>query len=421
MPQNLTTKIKLTDCIAPVFYHLHHQVKNHEFTHYWLRGGRGSTKSSFISIEIILGMMKNPAYNAIVFRKVGYYLRESVYEQLIWAIERLGVSNFWIAYQSPLKLKYKPTGQQILFRGVDDPQKSKSVKLRKGYFAYTWYEELSEFTGMNEIDTLNQSILRGGDKFWVFYSYNPPRSKNAWVNYEATNPRTDKIVHTSCYLDVPPDWLGPQFIIEADACREMNYKKYLHEFIGKAIGTGGMVFDNVEHMDITPAMINGFKQVRHGVDFGFAVDPFAYIACSFDSKHQDLYIFDEIYQQKLTNERAAEMLKPRLAHFSSYVIMADSAEPKSIVTLRNLGINIYGAKKGPDSVNYGLKWLQGLHRIYIDRRRAPNTYKEFIQYEYEMNKDGEFISAYPDKNNHALDAVRYACINDMPVRTRVRW
>ena len=235
----------LSDLIAPVFYKLHHQIKNHEYTHYWLRGGRGSTKSSVISLEIILGMMKNPNYNAIVFRKVGYYLKDSVYEQLIWAIDKLGVGDFWKISISPLGLIYKPTGQRIVFRGCDDPKKSKSVKLRKGYFAYCWYEELDEFTGMNEIDTLNQSILRGGDRFWVFYSFNPPKSKNAWVNYEATNPRKDKVVHTSCYLDVPIDWLGEQFIIEADTCKEQNYNKYLHEFIGKAIGTGGNVFENV--------------------------------------------------------------------------------------------------------------------------------------------------------------------------------
>lgn len=365
----------LSDLIAPVFYKLHHQIKNHEYTHYWLRGGRGSTKSSVISLEIILGMMKNPNYNAIVFRKVGYYLKDSVYEQLIWAIDKLGVGDFWKISISPLGLIYKPTGQRIVFRGCDDPKKSKSVKLRKGYFAYCWYEELDEFTGMNEIDTLNQSILRGGDRFWVFYSFNPPKSKNAWVNYEATNPRKDKVVHTSCYLDVPKDWLGEQFIIEADTCKEQNYNKYLHEFIGKAIGTGGNVFENVEEKTITDEMINGFKTIRHGIDFGFAVDAFAYIQGAFDSKYNDLYLFNELYQIKLTNEMAAEKIKPKIKQYAHSVIMADSAEPKSIVTLRNLGLNVYGAKKGPDSVNYGMKWLQGLNHIYIDRRKCPNTYK----------------------------------------------
>lgn len=271
---------------------------------------------------------------------------------------------------------------------------------------------------MNEIDTLNQSVLRGGDKFWVFYSYNPPKSKNAWVNYEATNPRTDKIVHTSCYLDVPKQWLGEQFLIEAETCREQNYQKYLHQFIGKAIGTGGNVFENVEELTITDEMINGFKTVRHGIDFGFAVDAFAYIQGTYDSKYNNMYLFDEVYQIKLTNETAAEKIKPKLKRYAHSVIMADSADPKSIVELRNLGLNVYGAKKGADSVNYGMKWLQSINHIYIDRRKCPNTYKEFVTYEYERNKDDEFISAYPDKNNHAIDACRYAFINDMPFRNR---
>ena len=133
MPTNLN------ELIAPVFYKLPHQIKNHEYTHYWLRGGRGSTKSSVISLEIIIGMMKNSAYNAIVFRKVGHYLKESVFEQLIWAIDKLNVIDFWQINLSPLGLTYKPTGQRIIFRGCDDPKKTKSVKLRKGYFAYCWF------------------------------------------------------------------------------------------------------------------------------------------------------------------------------------------------------------------------------------------------------------------------------------------
>ena len=389
----------LNELIAPVFYRLHHQIKNHKYTHYWLRGGRGSTKSSFISLEIITGMMKNPDYNAIVFRKVGHYLKESVFEQLIWAVDKLNVADFWRINLSPLGLTYKPTGQRIIFRGCDDPKKTKSVKLRKGYFAYCWYEELDEFTGMNEIDTLNQSVLRGGDKFWVFYSYNPPKSKNAWVNYEA--------------------WLGEQFLIEAQTCRECNYKKYLHQFIGKAIGTGGNVFENVEEKIITDEMIEGFKLVRHGVDFGFSIDPLAYIAGSFDSKHHDLYLFAEIYEQKLMDREACDRIKVKVDKFQGYVLKADSAEPKTITTYRRYGLNIFGAKKSRDSVNYGIKWLQGLNHIYIDRRRCPNTYRELINYEYERNKDGEFVSAYPDKNNHALDAIRYAFEADMPAQNQI--
>lgn len=409
--------VHMIDLEAPIFYGLHSAIKKHEYTHYWLAGGRGSTKSSFVSLEIILGMMKNPDYNAIVFRKVGAYLKESVYEQLIWSIDKLGVSDYWRILQSPLMLIYKPTGQRVIFRGVDDPKKTKSVKLRKGYFAYAWYEELDEFTGINEINMLNQSVLRGGDSFWVFYSFNPPKSLSAWVNYEAGIPRPDKVVSHSTYLDVPPSWLGPQFIIEAEAMKKQNADKYRHEYLGEAIGTGGNVFDNVEGMVMDKSVIDTFDRCLYGLDFGFAVDPLAFTCMYYDKKHQDLYIFNELYQQKLSNHEACRMIAPIV---QSNIITADSAEPKSIAECRSYGLHMQGAKKGKDSVRYGMDWLQGLHRIYIDRKRCPKTYKEFIQYEYERNRDGEFISAFPDKNNHAIDSVRYACEREMPARSRMR-
>lgn len=413
-------QMNLSKFYAPVYYGLHHDIKDHRHTHYWLKGGRGSGKSTFIALEIIAGMMRNKERNAVVFRKVGDTLRSSVYEQLLWAIEQYGVSDAWKTYAQKLTMVYKPTGQVIQFRGVDNPKKSKSIKTAHGYFAYCWYEELDEFSSMEEIDVINQSILRGGDKFWVFYSFNPPKSKNAWVNYECDRPRGDKVVHASTYLDVPKDWLGPQFMVEAETMRTQNYERYLHEFIGIPIGIGGEVFDNIEEKEITAGDIANFDVVRHGVDFGFAVDPFCYVKVAVDRKRGDIYIFDEIYKQKLTNIDAAQELEVKLADYDKPIVKADSAEPKSIKEFRTFGINMYGVKKWPDSVKYGIKFLQGLHRIYIDRRRAPHAYKEFVSYEYERNKDGEFISAYPDKDNHAIDAVRYALESDMPARSQIK-
>lgn len=156
---------RLTDLIAPSFYDLHRDVKQGRHTHYWLKGGRGSTKSSFVSVEIVLGMMRHPDANAVAIRKVGLYLKDSVYEQLVWAVEKLGVSHLWQYKLSPLELVYLPTGQRILFRGADKPKKLKSTKVHKGYIRYIWYEEVDEFGGMEEIRTINQSLLRGGSAF----------------------------------------------------------------------------------------------------------------------------------------------------------------------------------------------------------------------------------------------------------------
>lgn len=214
--------ISLKQLIAPSFYEIHNDLKQFRHTHYWLKGGRGSTKSSFISLEVILGIMKDPQANAVVLRKVGQTLQGSVYEQLQWAVSVLGVEGYWVSKLSPLEMKYIADGREnkIVFRGADKPKKIKSTKFRKGYCKYIWYEEVDEFGGMEEIRTINQSLLRGGSDFVVFYSYNPPQSQSNWVNEEILKQRDDRLVHHSTYLTVPSEWLGQQFLIEAEQDRK---------------------------------------------------------------------------------------------------------------------------------------------------------------------------------------------------------
>lgn len=406
-----TARVSLSSLLAPSFYGLHRAVKHHDYTHYWLRGGRGSTKSSFISLEIILLIMQHPDVNGVAFRKVGNTTRNSVYEQLLWAIQHLGVAGYWKSTLSPLELTYIPTGQKILFRGLDEENKGKSIKIARGYFGIVWFEELAEFNGPSEISTTLQSLLRGGPEYWVFYSYNPPKSKDSWVNQEATLDVPDRIVHTSSYLEVPRAWLGEQFFLEAEKLKQKNETLYKHVYLGEVTGTGGAVFENVEDLAMSGEQLQQFDHRYFGLDFGFAVDPLAFVAMHYDAKHEDLYIFDEIYQQKLTNRNAADMINKK---YPSVRILGDSAEPKSIYEMREYGTNVNGAKKGPDSVRFGINWLQSRAHIYIDRHRCPNTYREFSSYEYDRNRDGQFINAFPDKNNHAIDAVRYGLQPCMP-------
>lgn len=397
-------EINIADRIARSFDSVFWDVQDHGHTFYWLPGGRGSTKSSFVGIEVPLLLMQHPQCHAVVLRKVGNTIKNSVYPQIQWGIEQLGVADRFKCITSPHEITYKATGQKILFFGVDDPMKVKSIKLPFGYVGIVWYEELDQFSGMEEIRNLNQSLLRGGDKYWVFASYNPPKSRNNWVNEEILNEYPDRLVHKTTYLDVPREWLGEQFLLEAEKLKAKNETAYNHEYLGEVTGTGGAVFENIEDMVMTDEMISQFDRRYYGLDFGFAVDPLAFVAMYYDAKHEDLYIFDEVYQQKLTNTRAAQMIFRKIG---TQHIMADSAEPKSIAEMKAAGLFISGAKKGPDSVDYGVKWLQGRRRIYIDKRRAPNTYREFVSYEYERNRAGQYISAYPDVNNHTIDAVRY--------------
>ena len=397
--------ISIKSKIAPSFYHLHHQIKRHEATHYWLKGGRGSTKSSFISIEIIKGMMQNPQRNAVVFRKVAGTLRESVYEQLVWAIEELGVAHTWKARISPLSLQYGK--QRIIFRGVDDPLKSKSIKLSHGYFAYIWFEELAEFPEMDTINTVLQSVMRGGADFWCFYSYNPPESVQSWVNYEASVKREDKIVHHSTYLTVPPEWLGRPFIVEAEHTKAVNEQKYRHQYLGEVTGTGGEVFRNVTLREITDDEVDRFDHLYRGLDWGYAADPLAYIVMHYDKTRKRLYIFKELYRTELSNSKAAAYINRE--NPEKGVVICDSAEPKSVADLEEAGVRAEGAVKGPGSVERGIRFLASeLEEIVIDPERCPNTAREFTQYELEKDKLGNYKSVYPDKNNHSIDAVRYA-------------
>lgn len=405
---------RISKIIAPSFYDLYYDVTEHRHTHYWLKGGRGSTKSSFVSVMIILGIMQNEAANAVVIRKVGLYVKDSVFAQLEWAIEKLGVSELWQFKTSPMEMIYTPTGQKILFRGADKPKKLKSTKVAKGYIAYIWYEECDEFEGMEEIRTINQSLMRGGKVFTVFYSYNPPKSQRSWVNGEVLNERADRIVNHSTYLTVPSDWLGEQFAVEAELLKRTNPEAYEHEYLGKVTGTGGEVFRNIAIRRIGDEEIKVFDKIKRGIDFGYAADPFVYIVCHYDGKRKRLFIFDEIYKVGLSNARAAEEIKARPRY--SQTIICDSAEPKSIAELRGLGLSVRGAKKGPDSVEYGIKFLQSLEEIAIDSERCPHTAEEF--YNYELIPDGNdgFKDGYPDRNNHTIDAVRYALEDELTNR-----
>lgn len=416
----MTTRIqiRLSDTVAKPFLAVHRDVKAHGHTYYICGGGRGSTKSSYISQEILLLMMQHRDCNAVILRKVANTLRNSVYRQMEWALDTLHFNAFWKKTVNPMEFVRRSTGQKILFLGVDDKSKLKSLKMPHGYVGIVWFEELDQFSGMEEIRSVNQSLLRGGPVFWCFGSYNPPQSANNWVNEEMLLDQPDRLVHHSDYRSVPADWLGAQFLEDADRLRQRNERAYRHEYLGEVTGTGGTVFENVRERAITAAEIESFDRLHYGLDFGFAVDPLAFVCMHYDRKREILYIFDEIYEPKLTNSRAAAMIRGKMTE-SGYV-RADSAEPKSIRELAELGVRIYGARKGPDSVDYGIRWLQSLDEIVIDKRRCPNTYREFVGYEYERNREGQFISAYPDKNNHAIDAVRYGCEDLMPVRPGIR-
>lgn len=404
--------VRLSETIAPSFHDLHRDVRDHSATHVWLRGGRGSTKSSFASVEVIMLLLRNPDVNAVVLRKVADTLRSSVYAQLLWAISALGLDAKFRATTSPMEIEYLPTGQRIIFRGVDKPEKIKSLKVAKGYVGVTWFEEIDQFAGMAEVRNIHQSLMRGGDRFWALYSFNPPRSRDNWVNRELATPHADRIVHASDYRDVPADWLGEQFIAEAEALRDLDEKAYRHEYLGEVVGTGGNVFENVVLREITDAEIETFDVTYNGVDFGYFPDPWVFLRIHYQAAQRRILIFDEATGVKLSNEASAAVINARLSDRAGNVrretVTCDAAEPKSVDNYRALGIDARRAVKGPGSVEHGIKWLASRVEIVIDPKRCPLAAREFMAYEHEQNREGEYVSGYPDADNHTIDAARYA-------------
>lgn len=395
--------------VPDVFHRMIRDIRAKKHSEYILPGGRGSMKSSTISLIIPELIKNNPNMHALILRKVGNTIKDSVYAQMKWALDKLNLSEEFTCKVSPMEITYKPTGQKIYFRGADDPLKIKSIKPEFGYIGIVWFEELDQFAGPEEIRNIQQSAIRGGNEAYKFKSFNPPRSKNNWANeYTAEAEEKDDsalVVHSTYLdLDIEQEWLGDIFLEDAEHLKETNPDAYKNEYLGEANGNGGNVFEYLEIREITAEEISHFDRIYQGCDWGFYPDPFAFVRFYYNHNNDTLYFIDEIYKNKLTNRKSADIILER--GYTDFEITCDSAEPKSINDFRDFGIPARGAIKGPGSVEYSMKWLQG-RKIVIDPKRTPGVHKEFTKYEYERDKDGNIISGYPDKDNHLIDATRY--------------
>jgi phage terminase large subunit len=400
--------MNLIEAISPAFYDLHHELKADKYGEVWCKGGRGSTKSSFISLEIILGMLRDANAHALVGRRYDNELRDSVFGQMQWAAAKLEVDHLFRFMVSPMQAIYQPTGQMVLFRGADDPVKMKSIKLPRGYIKFAWFEEVDQFGNMEEIRNILQSLFRGDNRQRIaFFSYNPPRSGRSWVNKEVKIPKPGRIVHNSDYRQINPEWLGDRFLMDAEHLKTVNELAYRHEYLGEEVGTGLEIFNNLEIRAMTDDEVKAFDRIRQGLDFGYAVDPAAFERMHYDAKHRRLYLFREESGIGLSNRVLAGKLS---AEEKRETTMADSAEPKSIDEMKlDYGLRIQGVKKGAGSVEAGVNWLADLEKIIIDPVRCPLAAKEFVNYSLEINRNGDVVSKYPDNDNHAIDATRYAC------------
>lgn len=409
---------KLSELLPPKFHSVWRATLNSDILNIVCKGGRGSGKSSDIA-HIITQLLMRYAVNAVGIRYVDNTLEQSLYEQMKWAIEQQGVSYLFKFNKSPLRITYIPRGNYMIFRGAQNPERIKSLKDSRFPFSIGWIEELGEFKNEDEVTTITNSLLRGeldnGLFYKFFYSYNPPKRKQSWVNkkYEISFQPKNTFIHHSTYKDNP--FISKEFLSEVEAARQKNPRRAEWEYDGKAIGSGVVPFDNLQVKPgcITDEMVANFDNIRNGLDFGYATDPLAFVRWHYDKKKNGIYAIDEIYGVKISNREFAN--KARAKGYGADETFADSAEPKSIDELVNEHgmARVRGVKKGPDSVQYGEEWLDDLDFICIDPLRTPNIAREFENIDYQVDKDGNPKPRLEDKDNHTIDATRYAFSNDM--------
>ena len=412
---------RISEIINKNFYEFWKVINSNKYLFHVLKGGRASAKSTHIAIWLVLALMKYPV-TCLCIRKVGNTLAESVFEQLKEAIEILNVGHIWKIQKSPLQLIYIPRGNKFIFRGADDPAKIKSIKMSKFPIAFVWFEELAEFKTEEEVSTIVNSVLRAELpeelSYKVIYSYNPPKRKQSWVNkkFETQFIPSNTYIHHSTYLDNPH--ISKAFIEEANETKKNNEFKYRWEYLGEPIGSGVVPFSNLVFRTITDEEIASFDNIRQGNDFGYATDPMAFVRIHYDKKKRIIYFIDEIYGVKMSIRELASKIKSK--GYDDFHVTCDSAEPRSIAELRELGIKALKAKKGPGSIEFGENWLDDLEAIVIDVKRTPNVAREFENIDYQTDKDGNIRPKLEDKDNHSIDSTRYALELDMKLHGRER-
>lgn len=427
-PRNSIAPITDKDLFIPTYRKAWNDIQRGVLRKFWFKGGRASFKSTFIAIVIVLGLMadasaankarqagdpkwKSKLSHAVIYRKYGVDIHDSTFETIRWVIqEKLGYGGLWKFSSTGRRAVYLPTGQQLIFRGLDDPQKQKSIKAPFGWFKYLWFEELTEYAGMKEIRSVEQSVQRGGHHFITLCSYNPPPTQADWVNEAARVPLDGRAVYHTTFLDAAkyaPQWLGEEFFLDAAATLKIDERIFRHEYLGEVTGTGAEVFNRVKLRTITKEEIDACTCKRNGLDFGFENDPCALVKCAFDAKKKTLYIYGEwVKQHQFEEDIFAAIQKMGLVNST---INADSAENKAIERLWRLGARkVTKCYKAPNYVADGLHWLKSLRYIVIDPKLCPVAAEEFTKYCYKLDRSGKPTSDYVDANNHTIDAVRYA-------------
>ena len=390
-----------------------------------VKGSRASKKSKTTAMWFITNMMKYPDANTLVVRKTYRTLKDSCFTELKWAIHRLGVDAFWDVKESPLEMTYKPTGQKIYFRGLDDPLKVTSITVDQGCLCWMWIEEAYEISSEDDFNMLDESIRgavpEGSDLFkQITLTFNP-WNEHHWLKKRFfDNPDDETLALTTNYMC--NEWLDAADRKVFETMKKQNPRRYRVAGLGDWGIVDGLVYENwkeeafeiiskADFLDLDEAEQKAknyvFKESvksAFGLDFGYTNDPAALFVGFIDTKDKKIYVYDEMYAAGLSNERIANNVQSM--GYGKERIIADSAEPKSIDQLKGLGLKVKGAEKGKDSVNHGIQFIQD-YEIII-HPRCVNFLTEISNYTWDKDKLGNKLNRPIDDFNHLMDAMRYA-------------
>lgn len=388
------------------------------YTRFWncqkryvaIKGGRGSKKSKTAALRWIYLLMQFPLANLLVVRKTFATLRDSTYSDLKWAINQLQVGHLWEWTISPMEITYIPTGQKILFRGLDDPLKLTSITVDNGHLCWAWFEEAYEITNEDDFDKVDMSIrgkLPPGYFKQILLTFNPWSEKHWLKSRFFDTEDEDVLALTTTYKH--NEFLGEDDLKRFEWMKKNKPKRYKIEGEGHWGISEGAVYDDWHELDFDYRQIVKERPnifVRFGLDFGYINDPSAFIGVLVDVEKLEMYIFDEHYEQGMLNNQIADMIKYK--GYAKERIVADSSEPKSIEEIRLGGVySIVGAEKGKDSVLNGIQYIKQF-KIYV-HPKCTNAIVELSNYIWDKSKDGQILNKPVDDYNHLLDALRYAC------------
>ena len=372
-----------------------------------VKGSRASKKSKTTALWFIVNMMKYPEANTLVVRKTFRTLKDSCFTELKWAVHRLGVDAWWEFKLNPLEATYKPTGQKIYFRGLDDPLKVTSITVDVGCLCWAWLEEAYEVMNEDDFNILDESIRGevpdGLFKQWTL-TFNP-WNEHHWIKKRFfDNPDDETLALTTNYMC--NEWLDAADIKVFEDMKKRNPRRYAVAGLGGWGIVDGLVYENWKEQDFDIDEIRRRSGVVScfGLDFGYTNDPSTLFCGLLDQEAKQLFVFDEMYQKGMSNKRIVDTITGM--GYGKERITADSAEPKSIDELKSLGLRVKGAMKGKDSIKNGIQWIQDLEIII--HPRCVNFLTEISNYTWDKDKFGTKLNVPIDDFNHLMDAMRYA-------------